>query len=288
MTFDLDCESGESTLKTLSVGFSCKEDSLKDALLSIDIEDIYEKDHNIDIPSDEYLYNHITKKIGTHKPLNSVCWFHLTRTTKENHFKEGVFPLNEILNSVWEMLVSIPKDEIIILNLLKMQQNGVDDFQYGLKTNNSIHWGPYAILVREVAFHSKRLSQHEYLSIPEIVEDICNSYKNQFGESIIKIYEDALVPMIVKFKSVNRLDVGCIEAALCFAYKHVRGKPPGGGAVTNFNSKGNRIQPNDIISVTEIEKSLLDTSKKTSHVMPTKSTDEFWTTFKNSITQYKA
>lgn len=36
-----------------------------------------------------------------------------------------------------------------------------------------MHGGPYAILVREVAEHTKAVGQHDYLGMPEIIEDLC-------------------------------------------------------------------------------------------------------------------
>lgn len=35
-------------------------------------------------------------------------------------------------------------------------------------------WGPYAMLVREVAALSKEVGNHDYLDAPEIIEDICH------------------------------------------------------------------------------------------------------------------
>lgn len=250
MGFVLNCESGASTLDSLSNGFSCTEEALRAALLAIDLDHIYQKHwQEIDIPSKEYLYNYVAEKFGNHRSLASVCWFHLTRTTEDNEFENGILPLGESLEFVWEMVLCIAKDKQVRNNLALMKRSGVSDYHYKTKSRDVLHWGPYGILVRDVAHHSRELSQHDYLGMPEIVEDICNGYQKQFGTSILGLYEEALIPKIVKFKSSNRLDAGCLEAAIYFAYRYIRGLPPCRGAVTCFDGNGASIPPENILSV---------------------------------------
>lgn len=253
MCFKLDCETGKTAIESLCIGFSCKENTLRDALLSIDIDKIYEERwKNIHIPSEEYLYNHIVDICGTHKPLVSVCWFHLTRTTRENNFSDGIHPLGQSLTFVWELILSIAKTENIKKNLIHMRDEGVMNSHYEMKHDTPLHWGPYAILVKEVAYHAKTLSQHDYLGMPEIIEDICNGYQAQFGESIIEAYEEFLIPKIVKFQSDKQLYNGCVEAALFFAYNYVRGLPPCSGAITCFDGNGVGVEAPSIISIDTI------------------------------------
>lgn len=251
--FELDCESGSSAIKSLSIGFSCTEQMLCNALLSIDIEQIYENEwDSLDIPSEQYLYNYIVDTFGDHKPLTSVFWFHLTRTTEENEFKDGVFPLGQSLDHVWDTMLSLAKDDEIRRNLSSMRHSGVNNYHYSAKHNDPIHWGPYAILVKVVANHSVELAQHDYLAMPEIIEDICNGYESQFGESIIENYEKKLVPKVVKFRSGKEVDIGCIEAALCYAYSFVRDLPPNGGAIYCFDGEGVVVGYSDIESVSKV------------------------------------
>lgn len=248
--FELDCESGLLAIKCLSNGFSCSEEKLRQTLLSIDIDLIYEADwKNIDIPPEEYLYNHILSTIGKHKPLTSIFWFHLTRTTEENEFKDGLLPLGQSLDFVWETMLDLANDEQTRRNLTSMRQLGVRNMHYEAKHKDKIHWGPYAILVKDLAYHAKTLSQHDYLGMPEIIEDICNGYESQFGVSIIEHYEKKLVPKIVKFKSSVALESYHIASALSYAYTFVRGLPPNGGAIYCFDGNGVAIDRSGIESV---------------------------------------
>jgi len=254
MRFEIDCESKEHVFQSLSNGFSCSIDDLENILLDIDIEKIYADNwENIDIPSDQYLYQYTVNTFGNHKTLGKVNWFHLTRTTKQNEFKDGILPLGESLQSIWTTLIDIPTDAEIINNLKLLKENGVPNYHYNLKHNNRFHSGPYAVLVKDTAFTPESLCQHDYLGMPEIIEDICDGYNIKYGESIIEIIKSFLVPKIVKFQSSMCVDTGCIEAALFYAYELARGNPPSRNCVTCFDGKNAKINPESIIYVTTIE-----------------------------------
>ena len=88
------------------------------------------------------------------------------------------------LDRVWETVISIVDSSIEKERLNNMRLNGVSDFQYGFKTGDSLHWGPFAMLVRKVAFNASKVGNHDYLEVPEIIEDICNGYEHKYNESI--------------------------------------------------------------------------------------------------------
>jgi len=242
VTFQLDCESGEAAISSLSVGFSCTQEKLREVLLSIDLDEVYEH-------KEQCLYNYVVREVGEHKELSGVYWFHSTRTSLDNNFQYGIHPLNDALDKVWDVMIStIPTPEVK-QNLQLMRTIGVNDEMYELRTNDSIHWGPYGILVREVAFNTKKLKQHDYLKMPELVEDICNAYKLTYEVSLDLLYENLLIPKLVKFYSSKRLDNGCIEAALNYAYTKIRKLPINESCVTVLNNGGTAIKPEEIVNV---------------------------------------
>lgn len=254
MSFLLDCESGESAIETLCNGFSCSKEALIGALSSIDIDDIYEKQtDDINVPPEEYLYKHAVASLGAHKPLASVCWFHLTRTRPNNNFCSGVAPLGQSLDAIWDMMLAIPQDKNVCERLSEMRSCGVNNWLYNFKSKDPFHWGPYAILVKDVAFCARKLGQHDYLGMPEIIEDICNGYKEQYGESIVETYCEALVPKIIKFKSEIRLDSRCIEAALSYVYTYIRKQPTARWSVTCLDAGNVPVHPKDILSVVRVK-----------------------------------
>jgi hypothetical protein len=74
-------------------------------------------------------------------------------------------------------------------------------FQYNLKTSGSIHWCPYAMLVKDIGFND--VGNHNYLRVPEIVEDICLSFQQQYGVDLLQRYLNNTKSCIVKFYSNN-------------------------------------------------------------------------------------
>ena len=254
MKFTLDCESKEYVFQSLREGFTCSCDSLKNILLELDLEKIYQENwEKIDIPSEEYLYNYVVKRLGNHKQLEVVNWFHLTRTAKENEFSDGIIPLGDSLERIWSILIDNAPDAVIKNNIKLLKESGVTNHLYNMKHKDPFHWGPYAVLIKETAFCSSKIAQHDYLGMSEIIEDICNGFEEKYGESIINIYESSLVPKIVKFKSNKRVDTGCIRAALYYAYESARGNPPSSNCITCFDSKGVKIDAESIVSVTNVE-----------------------------------
>lgn len=249
----LDCESLESTLESLKNLFSCQKQDLEDLLLSLDIDGIY-KEHweSITIPSEDYLYKFCLDNLGAHDTLSSVCWFHLTRTTEENLFENGILPLGCVLDNLWAMLVSKAPSKEVKDNLLKIKSKN-NSYLYTLKAPDEAHWGPYAILVRAVAFNAESLFQHNYLRMPEIIEDICLEYEETYKLDLLSHYNSNLIPKIVKFRSNNRLDDGCIKAALFYAYTGIRNQLPCANAVTCFDSEGIAVPAEDILNIENVD-----------------------------------
>lgn len=245
---ELDCESFTSALYSLSGLFSCEEGELKRVLLNLNIEKVYQDSWRSLEASEDYLYEYAIDNLGLNQKLSSVCWFHLSRTLQSNEYKEGILPLNQVLDDIWSNLVDFAPN-LEVAKRLKDLNKSVLDFQYNLKTSDSLHLGPYAVLVRDVAFNADKLSQHDYLRMPEIIEDICSSYKEVYLEDISDHYESILKPKIVKFYSDSRLDDGCIKAALFYVYRKLHRQPICTGSVTCFDGESRPIPYNQIIKV---------------------------------------
>ena len=250
MPFVLDCEDGESAVESLSKCFDCEQSELLEVLQSIDIGEVYSNfDNSPDVGSDEYLHDYVVEKLGEPDKTESVCWFHLTRTLDGNDFSDGILPLSQSLDLIWETLISIFEGSEISKNLKLMEENGVDDFQYNLKCDDSEHAGPYGILVREVACYAFELSQHDYLAFPEIIEDICDGYDREFGSPIYDEVSKALVRCVVKFSEEVEADLGVIKAALYYAYTYANDLPVSDNSVCDYDGGDCAVPHEDIISV---------------------------------------
>lgn len=251
--FVLDCSTADDAIASLCDAFSCSRSDLEIFLLGIDLDTIYsDLDSSPDIPCDQYLYDQCVDTFGDPKEIEYIYWFHCTRTEPEEYFSDGILQLGDVLENVWEMVLRMAPDERVRNRLKEWGNADVPDNAYQLKTKDAFHWGPYAILVKEVAFYAKDLGQHDYLEIPELIEDICNAYHNKYEEIIYYHYEDVLVPKIVTFISDKRRDNGCIETALGYAYTSVRGLPPCGMAVNCIDCEGS-VHPEQIINVENID-----------------------------------
>ncbi len=245
----LDCGTYESTINSVCHIYCIDRSAAEKFLFGIDLY-VSHKSRNIYSDCGDYLRELFEGKFGKPKlQLEEVSWFHLTRTTRGSDFSEGILPLGQILGRVWKMLSSLLETPEQKANLATMQANGVKNFQFGLKTRNSVHHGPFAILVREVAFNSDKICNHDYLEVPEIIEDICNGYREQFGHCIYDAVTSKLEKCIVKFKSNKYTGVHLLATALLYCWCIVRNEEFSSFANTCFDSEGEPISRKQIISV---------------------------------------
>jgi len=251
MEFILDCESYDECLLSLAYGFQCSSDELEERIRSLSNDDIFENDEVIDYGS--YLLNYISDVFGAPLPLDAVYWFHATRTLESNMFDDGLLNLKDAEPSVWEILIDRAPSEYVAANLQTMQVQGGFDNMYCLRTDDSIHWGPYAALVKALVIDTGETGQRDYLELPELIEDICNGYEKQFGVTLHGYYGDQLVPKLIKFISSYRVDEGCLEAALVYIHSSIHDEDISDCAITCFDGDGSNIPPEEICYVETID-----------------------------------
>ncbi|MCU7835620.1 MAG: hypothetical protein KZQ83_10260 [gamma proteobacterium symbiont of Taylorina sp.] len=249
----LDCENINSTMDSLAqiYGVTCQD--IESFFQSFDIERHYEINEPND-SGDRELRNVFEATIGCEpKKIERVHWFHLTRTLPETDFKEGILPLSRSLDNVWSTFFNVFCDTVHFKNLKELSEKGVSDFQFNLKSGNSEHSGPYAMLVKEVAYQPKDIGNHDYLWLPEIMEDICNGYKKDYGVSIHTYLNEHLKPKIVKFWSDSNTSMSCIESALYYAYLKSKSEKLSSNANAYYDGKNIEIFPDQIVQIAEIK-----------------------------------
>ena len=247
----IDCENLESAIISVCDLFSCADTDLSFQLRQIEIEKIYEEG-GPDYPPDEFIYRELVSMFGKPVHPESICWFHLTRTYPGNDFDEGILPLGMALESIWDMIFRAFESTGHYDRLLSMKTQGVGNGLYQLKVPDPFYWGPFAMLVKDVAFSAHRIENHDYLKLPEIIEDICNCYLNKFEVSIHSDIEKALVPCIIKFKADSKGEFG-IRPAIHYVYKCIKGEPVSQRSNICFDAKGKAIPMKDIIKIEYIE-----------------------------------
>lgn len=254
----LDCESFEAALESLARIFQTTPANLKALLSSKEIGAYYDI-HWRELPDfKDYVYAVAETRLGCSLALDGICWFHCTRILAGTTFSEGILPLNAALPSLKARLIDAV-DDIVVRDQLRntLESGGVADHHYFNKSQNSMHWGPYAILVREVAFHATKFSQHDYLGMPEIIEDICNGFAKTSGVDLIGVFTEKLKPAIVKFTSTTNQDQSCIATALCYVYSTIHEGAPCANSVNCFDGKNNPVPPQDIQKVDFVDASLV-------------------------------
>jgi hypothetical protein len=248
----IDCENQVSAVDSICGLFRCSPDDLRSELWQIDIDTIYGEVWP-DCAPDEFLYRRLVSIFGLPDHPNGICWFHLTRTLSGNDFHDGILPLGMAIEKIWDMILRVFESTQYYSRLLSMKTGGVSDHLYRLKVPDPFHWGPFAMLVRETAFHAVLLSNHDYLKLPEIIEDIFNCYHERYGVSIHSDIEDILVPCIIKFKADAENDIG-IRPVIYYVYNCIMGKPFSHYANTCFDAEGKVIPFSDILSIEYMEK----------------------------------
>jgi hypothetical protein len=252
----LDCESFDDAVASLSKIFQTTPEALKDLLSAKEIGVHFER-HWMELPDfTEYLYAVAEGHLGCPSPLDAVCWFHTTRIFPGTTFSEGILPLDAALPALKERLIEAVDDASLKVQLRDaLYVSGVGDHHYANKTQNSIHWGPYAILVRDVASCAANLSQHDYLAMPEIIEDICNGFDSPVREELLTVFNVKLRPAVVKFTAPADQDEAYISTALCYVHSMIQEGKLDTNSVMCFDGENNPVPPHDILKVEFVDSS---------------------------------
>jgi hypothetical protein len=123
-------------------------------------------------------------------------------------------------------------------------------FHFGNKLENPLHWGPYAILVREVASCANDLGQHDYLAMPEIIEDLCEEVELASGLDLLPVFQERLRPAVVKFVApAGNSAEFAVRVALRYLQSSFREGTPGHGAVWCFDGENTAVPPEQVLKV---------------------------------------
>lgn len=239
-------------LQSLSEGFRCPVSVLQNELLGIDVEAAFASDSDIMVSANQFLYEHICSRIVQPDEVASAYWFHGTRTAAANRFKEGILPLDRSAEAVIRMLSDCAPDSTARARISAWAESGVPDGMFQLRHRNATHWGPYGSLVREIQLNNEETGHNNYSTMPELVEDVCNAYRDAYGIDLKQHYLAVLKPRMIWFIAPAPDSQRCIEAALAYAYTSVRNLPPDGCANWGIDREGIAVPPEDIVLVEDL------------------------------------
>jgi hypothetical protein len=220
----LDCETPESAFASVANIFG-----ISPALLETFLDELEPSDWDAEEPAlyPSQVIQRLQEKTGKECSFSATYWFHFTRTLRTNEFENGILPLGESIDSLWQSLFGLLEGNLTKAEWNDFRQHVESDSQscsarlYRHKLQDSGQWGPYALLIREFGLEAQELGNPDWLSSPEIVEDICLCFEERYGSShLMHRFQESTSPCIVKFVE-HRADQANLQTALYYLYnKH--------------------------------------------------------------------
>lgn len=206
----LDCENDKTMFESIKQITGIPKNELIIMFDKFNLDEFYETNTRFSQTADSLFLNKIKEMSNISQfHYNQTNWFHLSRTTKSNNFKEGILSLGDNLENIWDLLFTLQegflsKDEwSVFRKSLESEYTSNSALLYRMKTSDKKLWGPYAMLIREVTFHSKEIGNHDYLKAPEIIEDICFPFQEKYGFDLLTKFQEVTSSCIVKFETTD-------------------------------------------------------------------------------------
>jgi hypothetical protein len=254
----LDCHTVESTYESLERITAVSKSKIKSFFEEVGDLDLYYREHpHYSESGDVLLFELFQKQHNPKLEYDAVCWFHLSRTYSSETFKEGIKPLGSMLEEIWGFLYSLIDKDFNEQEWMNFKNNiitkhaGNGSFLYNLKTTDDFYWGPYAMLVHEIAHCSEEVNNHDYLEIPEIVEDICNTFQDVYGRNLKELFLEKTSSYVIKFIS-HETDIVYLKSALYYLYKNHFNEVLDDNNNACFDAKGKVIMHDSIVDVIEV------------------------------------
>lgn len=217
----LDCESFDSTMLSICEIFNIPSKKV--------FEILWDKKYdnpNYDKPLEDMILDDFTSIYGHIPFYNEAYWFHLTRSMCIKGFKKGIYPLGEIKDELFEALYSLVKDVIPLDEWNKIIKYGISGHHsnlYRMKISDPMHHGPYALLIKEVSLVDSSCD-HNYLKIPEIIEDIAIDISKKYEIDLNKLFFNNSLPAIIRFRADIKpsLQKCYLKSALLYMYFKIR------------------------------------------------------------------
>lgn len=246
----------ESSLESISSYYYVSRDDIYNELLDFDMNKHHSNKRHLNY-GDKVLHEVFNEKYIKRNTITEIHWFHLTRVSINGDFEGSIKPLGKQIEHIWSYLYELVKELITESDWNKFKNgisnSGNEGILYKLKMSNPFHWGPYAMLVKGVAFKSKEMGNHDYLNAPEIIEDICLGFSSVFNNiNLLEKYAQSTVPSIVHFRS-REVDHKVIGPILLYLYNTIRNKKLSIHCNTCFDGQGKEIPESDIIKVERLD-----------------------------------
>ncbi len=181
----LDCSSRTQALHTLSAGFGCPPEKLKKVLLFA---------QDLKVSTSLILASWLMHldcrrsalcELGEPGPFTRALWFHGTRTFAGNTFPAGLLALNQSESLAMKMLLDfLAPNEMVRTHLKEWDVPGAFRMRCFSSEPAIKSTGGSGHLVRELHFNASENGLHDYLWLPELVEDVCKAYQKKYGHDL--------------------------------------------------------------------------------------------------------
>jgi hypothetical protein len=252
-TLILDCESIDSIYGSLEAIAGAKRSAIESFLDSMDLDALYNSISPPRRPGNEYLLDAFKRTFHSNLSYDATCWFHLTRVPGNCNFEAGILPLDQQLDSIWKFLYGLLGGAISEKQWKAFRQGNLQSahhlaHDYAMKIENRFHWGPYAILTKELAFKPDEVHNHDYFLEPEIVGDICICFEKIYKIDLLSLFQKSTKPCIVKFIDHNPSE-DCVRTALWHLYASRRQDTCSSYCSNCFDGRGVAVPSDRILKV---------------------------------------
>lgn len=219
---------------------------------------IYEQTGQIfDVDFEDYLYKGALKRFTPTQNVSRIHWFHGTRSANPFSFeKRGIIPLNQILPELQQALDKLAEEHNIPQATKISKNHGHHAFLMSIKKQNNVDQGPCAMLNLEAVTNAAQYDCHDYVDMPEIIEDYAYVKYGDRAEKLLSIYRKVASPVVVEFWCKPE-DINCpklcriISTVLLYLYAvmHKNEDAPWSCSNICYSGCGNTVNASQILKV---------------------------------------
>jgi hypothetical protein len=251
----LDCSSLQSTQLSLGQILEIPSSHILEALTHFDLGQFCVEHQSDDRKPGIILLEEVFNVDAGTKIPEGILWFHGTRVINPESFGvNGIRPLSNQLDRIWIDLFSIVNHYVhqqeweTFREAVETTHPGHSANLYRMRIQDTLLWGPYAVLVRDVLVNPTKFESVDYLNTPEIIEDIGRCFHERTEHDLLSAFQQRSHACIIKFYD-NTPRPDSVPIALHYLYCITQDRDLFPGCNTCFDGNGHLIQPHQIIEV---------------------------------------
>ena len=250
----LNCETIDSTYSSFEAILDLPKEKIDQTFDDFDFEKYCTENAYDGKSCGELVFNQFSMNYSDIYIPTEIYWFHGTRALPTIKFEDGIRPLNEIIDQIWDNLFSLASHTVSISQWHAFRSSLESDLpgeianRYRARINNQDDCGPHGVLVKEFLLRAPELDVVDYLRSPETIEDICSVFQEKFGKDLFYLFNQASKPCIVSFRDSFHGE-GALYRAIYYLYSKFKGYELDHNCNTCFSSNPTAIPRCQIVSI---------------------------------------